>query len=113
MDAKPYFWFIKVLNFSKATSIDSGFGAAWIGYAHSFAMEGEHDQAITAYNQASRVLPGSHLPKLYLGMVYAKLQQFSNAKKYLYIASEKCQTDPLVFNELGSVLYSQKEYNNI
>jgi anaphase-promoting complex subunit 6 len=44
--------------FSKATNIDPSFGAAWIGYAHSFSLEGEHDQAISAYSHAARVMPG-------------------------------------------------------
>jgi anaphase-promoting complex subunit 6 len=46
------------LYFCKATTIDAGFGAAWIGYAHSFEMDSEHDQAITAYNQAAKFLQG-------------------------------------------------------
>ncbi|KAI6972466.1 anaphase control protein cut9 [Hortaea werneckii] len=35
--------------FSKASLLDPAFGAAWIGFAHTFAAEGESDQAIAAY----------------------------------------------------------------
>ena len=34
---------------AKATSLDKMFGLAWIAYAHSFAVENEHDQASAAY----------------------------------------------------------------
>jgi hypothetical protein len=38
------------------------FGPAWIAFAHSFAMEKEHDQAITAYSTATRLFQGSVSP---------------------------------------------------
>jgi anaphase-promoting complex subunit 6 len=43
---------------SKANLIDSRFAPAWIAFAHSFAYEGEHDQAITAYSTSARLFPG-------------------------------------------------------
>lgn len=48
-------------HFSKASVMNPRFGAAWIGFAHSFATEGEHDQAISAYTTASRLFQGSVL----------------------------------------------------
>ena len=44
--------------FSKASTMDPLLGAAWIGFGHSFALESEHDQAISAYSAASRILYG-------------------------------------------------------
>ena len=44
--------------YSKATMMDPNFGAAWIGFAHSFSLEEEHDQALSAYSTAARILPG-------------------------------------------------------
>lgn len=43
---------------SKACLIDDRFVAAWITFAHSYALEGEHDQAITAYSTAHVLFPG-------------------------------------------------------
>jgi hypothetical protein len=43
---------------SKANLIDSRFAPAWIAFAHSFAYEGEHDQAITAYSTSARLFQG-------------------------------------------------------
>lgn len=46
------------LRCSKANLIDSRFAPAWITFAHSFAYEGEHDHAITAYSTSARLFPG-------------------------------------------------------
>ncbi len=51
--------------FSKASMMDAHFGAAWIGFAHTFAAEGEHDQAVSAYSTAARLFMGTHLPQVF------------------------------------------------
>ena len=58
--------------------MDANFGMAWIGFAHSFAFEGEHDQAISAYSTAAKMFKGwfytlissSHYPAMFIGMQY-------------------------------------------
>lgn len=42
----------------KASLMNPRFGPAWIAFAHSFALEKEHDQAITAYSTATRLFQG-------------------------------------------------------
>ena len=91
--------------FSKASMMDPHFGPAWIGFAHTFAAEGEHDQAISAYSTAARLFQGTHLPQLFLGMQNLQLNNMSLAHEYLLAAHNLCQTDPLLLNELGVVFY--------
>ncbi|KAL4758731.1 anaphase promoting complex subunit CDC16 [Aspergillus foveolatus] len=115
--------------FSKASLLDPHSASAWIGFAHTFAAEGEHDQAIAAYSTAARLFQGSHLPQLFLGMQHLALNNMSLAQEYLcaaYAMSTGTATgtvpsipslpssemsplggDPLVLNELGVVLYHQ------
>lgn len=93
--------------FMKAYTMDPHFGAAWIGFAHTFAAEGEHDQAISAYSSAARLFQGTHLPQLFLGMQNLQLNNMTLAHEYLLAAHEICQTDPLLLNELGVVFYHQ------
>lgn len=38
--------------------MDPRFGPAWIAFAHTFAMEGEHDHAVTAYSTCARMFAG-------------------------------------------------------
>ena len=93
--------------FSKASMMDPHFGPAWIGFAHTFAAEGEHDQAISAYSTAARLFQGTHLPQLFLGMQNLQLNNMTLAQEYLNAAHTLCATDPLLLNELGVVFYHQ------
>jgi len=95
--------------FSKASQMDQYFGAAWIGFAHTFAAEGEHDQAISAYSTAARLFQGTHLPQLFLGMQNLQLGNLSLAREYLNTAYGLCRTDPLLLNEMGVVAYNNTD----
>ncbi|KAF7900410.1 uncharacterized protein EAF01_007712 [Botrytis porri] len=94
--------------FSKASMMDPHFGPAWIGFAHTFAAEGEHDQAISAYSTAARLFMGTHLPQLFLGMQNHMLNNMTLADEFLKTAYELCKTDPLLLNEMGVVFYHQE-----
>lgn len=93
--------------FSKASMMDPHFGPAWIGFAHTFAAEGEHDQAISAYSTAARLFMGTHLPQLFLGMQNHLLNNMTLADEFLKTAYGLCRTDPLLLNEMGVVFYHQ------
>ncbi|OWB79392.1 hypothetical protein B5S32_g3613 [[Candida] boidinii] len=97
------------LFFSKASMINPNFGPAWIGFAHTFAAEGEHEQAISAYATASRLFPGIHLPNLFLGMQYLQINNLTLANEYLNASYSLCSTDPLLFNELGVLNYHKNQ----
>ena len=89
--------------FGKATRLDANFGSGWLGFGHSFAIEGEHDQAMAAYSTASRVMPGCHLPLLCIGVEHMQTNNLQLAHQYMTAASNICAYDPLVFNELGTL----------
>ncbi|KAJ1645166.1 anaphase-promoting complex subunit Cut9 [Dispira simplex] len=69
--------------FSRACSIDPQFGPAWVGFAHAFAAEGEHEPAVTAYSTASRLFPGSYFLPLFLGTQYLQMQSLALAEEFL------------------------------
>lgn len=102
-DARKYF--------SKSSMLDPGFGYAWIGFAHTFAAEGEHEQAISAYSTASRFFPGTHLPNLFLGMQYLQMSNLTLSQEYLLSSYSICPADPLLLNELGVVYYHKNDLN--
>jgi anaphase-promoting complex subunit 6 len=93
--------------FSKASMMDAHFAPAWIGFAHTFAAEGEHDQAISAYSTATRLFMGNHLPQVFLGMQHHAMNNMTVAEEFLKTAYELCKTDPLLLNEMGIVHYHQ------
>ena len=98
--------------FSKASIMDPHYGPAWIGFAHTFAAEGEHDQAISAYSTAARLFQGTHLPSLFLGMQNLQLGNLRLAREYLNVAWSLCKTDPLLLNELGVAFYHEDRMND-
>lgn len=93
--------------FSKASMMDAHFGPAWIGFAHTFAAEGEHDQAVSAYSTAARLFMGTHLPQVFLGMQNHAMNNMTAAEEFLKTAYGLCNSDPLLLNEMGIVLYHQ------
>ncbi|XP_010486605.1 PREDICTED: anaphase-promoting complex subunit 6-like isoform X2 [Camelina sativa] len=101
---------VKDYPLNKATSIDGSFSPAWIGYGNSFAAQEEADQAMSAYRTAARLLPGCHLPTLYIGMEYMRTHSYKLADQFFMQAKAICPSDPLVYNELGVVAYHMKEY---
>lgn len=94
-------------HFSKANLIDPRFAPAWIAFAHSFAWEGEHDHAITAYSTAARLFPGSHLTLLFIGMEHLQLSSSQLAEEFFLASAALHPSDPLLLNELGVTAYDR------
>lgn len=97
--------------FSKASLMDPHFGPAWIGFAHTFAAEGESDQAIAAYSTAARLFQGTHLPQMFLGMQETALGNLTIAREYLTAAYDLCDRDPALLNEIGVVAYMEEDHD--
>jgi anaphase-promoting complex subunit 6 len=98
--------------FSKSSMMDPHFGPAWIGFAHTFAAEGEHDQAISAYSTAARLFQGSHLPQLFLGMQNLQLNNLSLSREYLKTSYDLCENDPCLLNEMGVVYFHENNLHD-
>ncbi|KAF9059802.1 hypothetical protein BDP27DRAFT_1340749 [Rhodocollybia butyracea] len=76
--------------FSKTSLMDPRFGPAWIAFAHTFAMEGEHDHAVTAYSTCARMFTGSHLPLMFVGMEQITLSNYEQADEALNASYSMC-----------------------
>lgn len=97
--------------FGKANMLNPNICQGWIGFAHTFAIEKEHEQAVSAYAFAARLFPGNHFPNLFLGMQHVAMKSFNLAEEYLLASYEICNTDPLLLNELGVVHYYKKSWH--
>ncbi|KDN52205.1 TPR-like protein [Tilletiaria anomala UBC 951] len=97
--------------FSKASMLDPRFAPAWIAFAHSFAMQGESDQAIVAYSTAARKFQQSHLPKVFIGMEHVHQGNFHLADLFFKASSALLPEDPLCLNESGVVAFHRQEYD--
>ncbi|KAJ7840204.1 hypothetical protein B0H14DRAFT_2785811 [Mycena olivaceomarginata] len=87
--------------FSKTSLMDPRFASTWVAFAHTFALEGEHDHAVTAYSTCARMFTGSHLPLLFVGMENIMLSKYALADEALKAAQAICDCDPLLMGELG------------
>ncbi|SMN17691.1 similar to Saccharomyces cerevisiae YKL022C CDC16 Subunit of the anaphase-promoting complex/cyclosome (APC/C) [Maudiozyma saulgeensis] len=96
--------------YSKSLIMDPSFAAAWLGFVHTFAAEGEQDQALAAYSTAARFFPGNHLPNMFLGMQYMSLNNYALAEEYFTLAYDICSQDPLLLNEMGVLYFKKDEY---
>lgn len=97
---------------SKATSLDSVFGPAWLVYGHSFAVEREHDQAMAAYFRAYHLMRGCHLPLLFIGVEYGRANDCKLAEKFLSQAKSVAPEDPFVLHEYGVVHYRNRDFKS-
>ncbi|KAJ7227065.1 cell division control protein 16 [Mycena pura] len=96
--------------FSKTSLMDPRFGPAWIAFGHTFALEGEHDHAVTAYSTCARMFTGSHLSLMFVGMENIMLSNYMLADEALNAANTMCDGDPLLANELGIMAFNHGEY---
>ena len=94
-------------NESKTSLMDPRFAPAWIAFAHTFAHEGEHDHAITAYSTCTRLFTGSHLPLMFVGMEHISLSNLQMADESFTAANLICDADPLLANERGVLAFNR------
>ncbi|XP_071949741.1 cell division cycle protein 16 homolog [Antedon mediterranea] len=95
---------------SKATSLDHLYGPAWLAFGHSFAIQGEHDQAMAAYFTASQLMKGCHLPVLYVGLEQGLTNNPQLAEKFFNQALSIAPSDPFVLHEMGVVAYQTNNW---
>lgn len=77
---------------------------------HSFALENEHDQAIAAYFKAYQLMPGCHLPLLYIGVEYGLTNNVKLAERFFLEATDIAPEDPFVLHELGVTCFQNADY---
>ena len=110
-----YYFAVKRLQMArkyltKCLSLDPHFVPAHLAFGASFASEGEHDHAVAAYSNASRLMRNSFWPLLYLGKEYFVTGSCSISSRFMRSAQELAPCDPSVLHEVAVVLYSAGEY---
>lgn len=95
---------------SKASAVSAVFGPARLLYAHCFADENEHDQAISAYLSAAQLMRGCHLPLLYVGREYALTNNSRLAGQFFEQARLRAPRDPHVLHEMGVAAFCGRDF---
>ncbi len=60
------------------------------------------------YLKASQLMPGCHLPPLYIGMEYSLTNNHPFAEKFLKLARKIAPNDPFVLHELGVTAFNNQ-----
>lgn len=89
---------------TKALNLDENFAPAHLAFGVSFAAEGEHDQAISAFSKAARIMKGSHVPLMHLGREYYITGSTATAVKFMKNALTISPCDPSLLQEVGVML---------
>lgn len=98
-------WLEARKHFSKCVQMEPRFAPGWIAFAHTFAHEGESDQAVISYSTAERSFSAHYLVKLFLGMEHLAQGNLTLAELYLGGSAEVWEEDALSRNERGVVAY--------
>jgi len=95
----------------KSLTKEPSAGLAYLALGHAFSNEKEHDQAMSAYLTAERVMRGSALPHLYVGLEYGSTGNHDQAESFLRRAMEIEPENPLVLHELGTNAYQLGKFS--
>ncbi|UXI18409.1 transcription factor CBF/NF-Y/archaeal histone -2 [Sarcoptes scabiei] len=94
----------------KAVTLNPIFAPAWILFGCSFSDDAEHDQVMAAYFKASHLMPGCHLPLLYIGVEYVRTDNHKLGEKFIMKALSIAPEDPIVLHELSVTAFHSNEY---
>jgi len=63
---------------------------------------------MSVYRTISRLFPGCYSAHLYMGMEYLRTNNLKTATFSFNYAKDINNNDPLIFNEMGVILFKQK-----
>ncbi|CAD6191782.1 unnamed protein product [Caenorhabditis auriculariae] len=95
---------------SKCTMMDVTFAEAWVAFGHILSTEAEHEQSMSCYYRASKLIDRCPEPYLYVGLQYSAHSQ-RLCKRFLEEAESRGQRDPVVMHETAVVAYHLKKYD--
>lgn len=94
---------------SKCTMMDSTFAEGWVAFGHILHYEVEHEQSMSCYYRASKLVDKSSEPFLYTSLQYSTHSQ-KLSKKFMGEAVARAPNDPLIRHEEACVAYTAKSY---
>jgi len=96
----------------KALTKNPGSGLAYLALGHAFSYDREHDQAFNAFLMAERLMKGSALPQLYIGLQYGSTGNHVQAAEFLDYAHKIEPDNPLVLQEMGTNAFHLGHYQD-
>ncbi|CAB3404503.1 unnamed protein product [Caenorhabditis bovis] len=94
---------------SKCTVMDSTFADAWVAFGHILHYEVEHEQSMSCYYRASKLVDRSSEPFLYVALQYSTHSQ-KLSKKFMAEAVARSPKDPMIRHEQACIAYAAKNF---
>ncbi|KAI8988617.1 hypothetical protein BDF20DRAFT_856762 [Mycotypha africana] len=96
--------------FKQALQINRLFQQSWLGLGHAFAAVNNYEEAIEAYTTCSKLIPGSHLPLMYLAEQHLERNDIQKAGEIYQRSLEKSDDDPYLYEKYGMYYYKIENY---
>ena len=80
-----------------------------LNLAYGYQQQGDLSMALDVYEEASALNPGSYLPEMYSGNIYNQKGKLKAALQMYERAHEKNSQDPMVTNNLATLLIKRGE----
>jgi tetratricopeptide (TPR) repeat protein len=96
--------------FLKVTRMEPGYADGWVNVARARIQEGNMSGAEEMLRKALEVDPELAKTHFFLATALKTFGQYDDAAKHLRIAADKYPRDRVVLNQLGRILFLQREY---
>jgi tetratricopeptide (TPR) repeat protein len=96
--------------FLKVTEMEPGYADGWVNVARARLQEGNMAGAEAMLRRALEIDAGLAKTHFFLGTVLKSLGRYDESVSHLRTASEKYPRDRVVLNQLGRVLFLQRQY---
>jgi len=96
--------------FLKVTELEPGYADGWVNVARARLQEGNMAGAEDMLRQALTIDAGLAKTHFFLGTVLKSLGRYDEAVTHLRTAAEQYPRDRVVLNQLGRVLFLQRQY---
>jgi Tfp pilus assembly protein PilF len=96
--------------FLKVTEMEPGYADGWVNVARARVQEGNMAGAETMLRKALEIDPELAKTHFFLGTALKSLGRYDEALEHLRKASSKYPRDRVVLNQLGRVLFLQRQY---
>jgi Tfp pilus assembly protein PilF len=96
--------------FLKVTEMEPGYADGWVNVARARIQEGNMAGAEVMLRQALKIDPELAKTHFFLGTALKSLGRYDDAVGHLRIAASKYPRDRVVLNQLGRVLFLQRQF---
>lgn len=111
-----YYFYLKKYEaarryFNKAIHLNTYSLPTWLMLGHTYAAQEESDPASNVYRSALKLFPNSHLPHVYIGMEYLRINNLKTAAIAFNHAKRLAGDNPMIYNEIGCIFLKQKRFD--